>query len=210
MKNPCLAAVVVPALAMALASATAACTNDPTAVLPAGTGNVAGNGYGGSGAGSTNGGGSGGSSDPSSPEDGGSGSTTPPPGNGGDDANAPRPDPEGGPGAGSGGQHDSGSGSGGFGVDGQVPVIDSGVPTGSGPLGSCTNPACGTDGNECGCQATDAQGNTVQLGCQAGGQCACFVNGNQATNAFDENGACSSQQTAEQQLFLQYCVASCN
>ena len=212
MKNPCLAVVAVPALAMAFALATA-CTNDSSGVIPAGSGSVVGgfggsSGGGGGGSSATNGGSSGGNE--SSPADAGSGSSTPPPGNSGDDANAPRPEPEGGAGSGSGGHHDAGSGSGGFGVDGQVPVIDSSVPTGTGPLGSCTNPACGTDGNECGCQATDSNGNNVQLGCQAGGQCACFVNGNQNTNAFDENGACNSQAAAEQQLFLQYCLSSCN
>lgn len=207
MKNPCFAAVAVPALAMAFAFATA-CTNDSTAVIPAGTGSVVGGGeFGGSGGGVSNGGSGGGGGSESPPADGGSGSTTPPPGTGGDDANAPRPDPEGG--AGSGGHVDSGSGSGGSGVDGQVPVIDSGVPT-TGPLGSCSNPACGTDGNECGCQATDSQGNTVQLGCQAGGLCACFVNGNQATNAFDENGVCNVDQQAIAQQFLQNCLSTCN
>ncbi len=209
MKNPCLAVVAVPALAMAFAFATA-CTNDSAAVIPAGTGSVVAGGSYGGGAGSTNGGASSGGGSESSSADAGAGTSTPPPGTGGDDANAPRPDPEGGTGtgSGSGGHPDAGSSSGGFGVDGQVPVIDSGVPTG--PLGSCSNPACGTDGNECGCQATDSQGNNVQLGCQAGGQCACFVNGNQDTNAFDENGACGSQSTAERQLFLQYCLGSCN
>jgi hypothetical protein len=136
--------------------------------------------------------------------DAGSSSNTPPPGTAGDDANAPRPEPEGG--TGSGGHNDAGGGSGG--PDAQVPVIDSGSPT-KGPLGSCGNPACGTDLTECGCQATDSAGNTVQLGCQAGGLCACFVNGAQDTNAFNENGACNSQQATAQQ-FLQYCTASCN
>jgi hypothetical protein len=187
------------------------CTNDPTAVLPAGTGTVIGNGYGGNGgsgggSGATGGGSSGGGESP--PADAGSGSNTPPPGTSGDDANAPRPSPEGG--TGSGGHYDAGgSGSGGFGVDGQVPVIDSGSHGTSGPLGSCGNPLCGTEGTDCGCQATDSNGNMVQLGCQAGGQCACFVNGNQATNAFDENGACNLQQGPVQD-FLQYCTAVCN
>jgi len=207
MKNTCFAAVAVPALAMAFCFATA-CTNEPGAVLPAGTGTVVGGtGYGegsGGSTGSTNGGSGGGTESP--PADAGL-ANTPSPGNGGDDANAPRPGPEGG--TGSGGQHDSGSGSGGFGVDGQVPVIDSGSGV-SGPLGSCTNPACGSDGNECGCQATDSNGNTVQLGCQAGGQCACFVNGNQVTDAFDENGVCSETPLAEAQMFLQYCGGNCD
>lgn len=98
---------------------------------------------------------------------------------------------------------------------GTSPVVDSGPgyfidtstggQTPSGPLGSCTNPACATDGNECGCQATDSQGNTVQLGCQAGGECVCVLNGNVDDNPFDENGACSTSQTTAQQ-FLQYCT----
>jgi len=98
---------------------------------------------------------------------------------------------------------------------GTTPVVDSGLgyfidtstggQTPSGPLGSCTNPACATDGNECGCQATDSQGNTVQLGCQAGGDCVCVLNGNVDDNPFSENGACSTSQTTAQQ-FLQYCT----
>jgi hypothetical protein len=35
------------------------------------------------------------------------------------------------------------------------------------------------------------------------------VNGNQATNAFDENGACNLQQGPVQD-FLQNCTALCN
>jgi hypothetical protein len=77
------------------------------------------------------------------------------------------------------------------------------APTGA--LGSCTNPACATDGNECGCQATDSNGDTVQLGCQAGGECVCVLNGNVDTQPFSENGACgTSQETAQQ--FLQFCT----
>ena len=99
---------------------------------------------------------------------------------------------------------------------GTTPVVDSGLgyfidtstgtgtqPTGA--VGSCTNPACATDGNECGCQATDSNGNTVQIGCQAGGQCVCVQNGNVDTNPFAENGACSTSQATAQQ-FLQYCT----
>ena len=100
-------------------------------------------------------------------------------------------------------------------VDAGVPVVDSGLgyfidtstggsaPTGA--LGSCTNPACATDGNECGCQAIDSSGNAVQLGCQAGGQCVCVQSGTVDTQPFDENGACGASQTAAQQ-FLQYCA----
>lgn len=204
MKNTCLVAVAVPALAMAFCFATA-CTNEPGTELPAGTGTIVGNtGYGGGSGGntgSTNGGSGGGTQSP--PADAGL-QNTPPPGTGDDDANAPRPSPEGG----SGGQQDSGGYH--FGADGQVPTTDSGSTGTSGPLGSCTNPACGSDGNECGCQATDSNGNTVQLGCEAGGLCACFVNGNQVTDAFDENGVCSETPQDEAQMFLQYCGGNCD
>jgi hypothetical protein len=86
-------------------------------------------------------------------------------------------------------------------------TIDAGVPTtppAQGPLGSCGNPACGTDLNECGCQATDSAGNQVQLGCQAGGQCVCVVNGNVDTQPFDENGACADPASTAAQ-FLTNC-----
>jgi hypothetical protein len=114
------------------------------------------------------------------------------------------------------GEWDAGSDSGSWAADtGTSTVVDSGPgyfidtstggQTPSGPLGSCTNPACATDGNECGCQATDSQGNTVQLGCQAGGECVCVLNGNVDDNPFSENGACNTSQTTAQQ-FLQYCT----
>jgi hypothetical protein len=94
--------------------------------------------------------------------------------------------------------------------------VEAGVPTGvdaappttppaQGPLGSCGNPVCGTDLDECGCQATDSNGNTVQMGCQAGGQCICLVNQNPVGNAFDENGACGAQSSTVQQ-FLADCT----
>jgi hypothetical protein len=101
--------------------------------------------------------------------------------------------------AGTGGAVDSGLG---YFID-----TGAGTPKPAGALGSCTNPACATDGNECGCQATDSSGNTVQIGCQAGGQCVCVQNGNVDTNPFDENGACGTSQATAQQ-FLQYCT--CN
>jgi len=87
------------------------------------------------------------------------------------------------------------------GVDAAPPV----TPPSKGPLGSCTNPVCGTDLNECGCQATDSSGNTVQMGCQAGGQCICLVNQNPVGNAFDENGACGAQASTVEQ-FLTDCT----
>jgi hypothetical protein len=85
--------------------------------------------------------------------------------------------------------------------------IDSGStppPSQGGALGTCGNPACATDGNECGCQATDSNGDTVQMGCQAGGECVCVVNQQTTGQPFDENGACSDQQSTAQQ-FIQYC-----
>jgi hypothetical protein len=36
------------------------------------------------------------------------------------------------------------------------------------------------------------------------------VNGNQVTDAVNENGVCSNTPQAEAQMFLQYCLASCN
>jgi hypothetical protein len=84
--------------------------------------------------------------------------------------------------------------------------VDSGTapPPTQGALGTCGNPACGTDGNECGCQATDSNGDTVQMGCQAGGQCICLVNQQQSTNPFDENGACTDQASTASQ-FISNC-----
>ena len=84
--------------------------------------------------------------------------------------------------------------------------FDSGAtpPPTQGALGTCGNPACGTDGNECGCQATDSNGDTVQMGCQAGGQCICLVNQQQSTNPFDENGACTDQASTASQ-FISNC-----
>ena len=85
--------------------------------------------------------------------------------------------------------------------------IDSGStppPAQGGPLGSCGNPACATDGNECGCQATDSNGNTIQMGCQAGGGCICVVDQQTTGQPFDEDGACSDQQATAAQFF-EYC-----
>jgi hypothetical protein len=84
--------------------------------------------------------------------------------------------------------------------------IDSGAtpPPTQGALGTCGNPACGTDGNECGCQATDSNGDTVQMGCQAGGPCICLVNQQQSTNPFDENGACTDPASTASQ-FISNC-----
>jgi hypothetical protein len=89
--------------------------------------------------------------------------------------------------------------------------VDAGPPKGGssggtqGPLGSCTNPICGTDLNECGCQATDSAGNTVQLGCQAGGDCVCLVNQQTDGQPFPENGACNDPPSTVAQ-FLTNCT----
>ena len=82
---------------------------------------------------------------------------------------------------------------------------DSGAPPTQGALGTCGNPACATDGNECGCQATDSNGDTVQMGCQAGGECVCLVNQQTTTQPFDENGACSDQASTASQF-----ITNCN
>ena len=128
---------------------------------------------------------------------------------------------------GGGGGHGGGSGGGNDYDAGPVPGAtdyDSGTPspgkdagsagagkdagTGSGTLGSCGNPICGTDLNQCGCRATDSANNTIEIGCQAGGQCGCFQNGNfvQGT-ANAENGACQSNADVKQR-FLSDCL--CN
>ena len=84
--------------------------------------------------------------------------------------------------------------------------FDAGTPSPTqGPLGSCGNPACATDGNECGCQATDSNGDTVQMGCQAGGECICLVNQQTSTQPFDEDGACSDPSSTASQF-----IANCD
>jgi hypothetical protein len=91
------------------------------------------------------------------------------------------------------------------------PAHDAGGNPNAGPPGSCSNPLCGTDPGQgyCGCTATDANGNQVQLGCQPGGQCGCFVNQNLVDNTVqDENGLCGAGATAQQQFFAQTCT--CN
>lgn len=87
----------------------------------------------------------------------------------------------------------SGSGSG----------VDSGpaVPPISG-TGICSTPACATDGNECGCQATNPDGKTVQMGCQAGGECICLVDEQPAGQTFSEDGACSDQSSMATQFVM--------
>jgi hypothetical protein len=117
------------------------------------------------------------------------------------------PPPSGGPDSGATGTGDSGA------VDsGPGYFIDTGaaheaaVPPPA-PLGSCNNPACATDGTECGCQAIDSLGEQILMGCQAGGQCICLTNMQPQDNPFDENGACNAAPATAQQ-FLQFC--NCN
>jgi hypothetical protein len=181
------------AVALILATTTfAACSAQVATPIPKGDGNVAG--------GMPQGGGEQATPQPEA----GGGTPTPPPSSTGTPSEPP----------------DAGSVTTTGPIDSGSPVVDSGsgyfIDTGtgtgtgtapSGPPGSCTNPLCGTDGAECGCTATDSEGNTVQLGCQAGGECGCFVNQQLDDNPFDENGACSVPSSAQQQ-FLQNCA--CN
>ena len=74
----------------------------------------------------------------------------------------------------------------------------------NGPLGSCGNPLCGTTLSQCGCRATDSANNTIELGCQAGGQCGCFSNGQLVGAASDENGTCGTK-SAVKARFLSDC-----
>jgi len=124
-----------------------------------------------------------------------------------DAASSPPSDDEGGyPSSGSGGSGGSGSGSGGY-------VVDSGGGKGKGgnnppPSQGCLNPACTTDGNECGCTATGSTGNVVALGCLQGGVCGCFDDTKTLqAGLFFDNGACGSAASAAQ-AFAQYC--QCN
>jgi hypothetical protein len=172
---------LVAALAL---SCIAACSAEVATSIPRGDGNVAG----------------GTRETPPAPDAGTSAPSTPPPGNTGSssggsvEAGAPPVTVE----AGSPVTPDAGGGG---------PVVDAGAgtpPPAQGPPGSCSNPLCGTDGNECGCQATDSQGNTVQMGCQAGGECICLVNQQQTDQPFDENGACTDQASTASQF-----IANC-
>jgi hypothetical protein len=124
-----------------------------------------------------------------------------------DDASAPPPENEAGnpsSGSSSGYGSSSGSSSGGY-------VVDSGGGKGKGgnqPSQGCINPACTTDGNECGCTATGSTGNVVALGCLEGGVCGCFDDTKTLqAGVFFDNGACGSAASAAQ-AFVQYC--QCN
>ncbi len=82
-------------------------------------------------------------------------------------------------------------------------AIDSGFPT-EGSAGSCGNPLCFTDGlGDCGCYATDSQGDAVTLGC-SDGACGCFVNQTQTDDDVISAGACDSSSAAVQ-AFLTGC-----
>lgn len=165
-------------------AALCACTNGEATPIPPGDGYVAGGPVGG------------GESTPAPTQEAGS----PAPVNGGwQDASAPAWD--GGatpPGQGTGSGDDAGPPTG---LDAAPPT----APPTQGALGTCGNPLCGTNLNVCGCQATDSSGNTVQMGCQAGGECICLVDQNPVGNAFDENGACSTQASTAA-LFLASCT----
>ena len=177
-------------LVAAAATLLLACSATTGAELPVGDGNVAG-------------GPSTSSSQPSgNTADAGTPPPTQPPPSATVDAGSPPPTSW--PDSGTSGVVDSGHG---YFIDTGVGGYDAGVPPATGPLGSCGNPAGATDLSECGCTATDSAGNTVQLGCQAGGQCGCFVNQQLHDNPFDENGACATEPATAQQ-FLQYCT--CN
>ena len=181
MKTP---PVVVLAFAL---TCVAACSTEVATELPASDGNVAGG------------------IKTSTPEPDAGATSTPPPSNSGGLGTEPgtpvttdagtTPAPE--AGGGSGSTIDSGTG--GTGTPEAAP------PPTQGPLGTCGNPLCGTDTNECGCQATDSAGNTVQMGCQAGGECICLINQQQTDNPFDENGACSDQASTAAQ-FISNCT----
>lgn len=172
-------------LVVALAlSCIAACSAELATPVPQGDGNVAG--------------GTKGTTTP--PDAGTSAPPTPPPGNTGSssgstsvDAGSPPLPFEAGPPV----YPDASAGGGGFDA-GPTPTPPSGA------LGTCGNPACGTDGNECGCQATDSNGDTVQMGCQAGGECICLVDQQTSDQPFDENGACTDQASTASQ-FLANC-----
>jgi hypothetical protein len=168
----------------------AACSAEVGTPIPASDGTVAG-----------------GDPDPAPASDAGKGSAPTPPtsgggsSQGGEDAAPAWPvDPEGATTADAGGDgFDAGS----FPIDSGIGVPETSPPT-SGPLGTCSNPACGTLTNECGCQATDSSGDTVQMGCQAGGECVCLVDQQVTGSPFAENGACGdSTSTAAQ--FLANC-----
>jgi hypothetical protein len=123
-----------------------------------------------------------------------------------DDAAAPPDDEAGYPSSGSSSGNGSGSGSSSGGY-----VVDSGKGKGGNqpsPSQGCINPACTTDGNECGCTATGSTGNVVALGCLQGGVCGCFDDTKTLqAGVFFDNGACGSAASAAQ-AFVQYC--QCN
>jgi hypothetical protein len=193
--------LAVPCLAFVLSSLCVACSSPEKTLLPSAdgwgpAGGVKGNGGSSSSSGS-NGEGAGGGSGSSSGSSAGSTSSGSSSGSSSGPGEGSTSSSSSGAGSGSGGGSADAGGPQGYDAGGPGFFIDSGgtgaTPTPSGPLGSCGNPLCGTDLTECGCQATDSAGNTVQLGCQAGGQCICLINNNANDAPFDENGACNAQ-----------------
>jgi hypothetical protein len=83
-------------------------------------------------------------------------------------------------------------------------AIDSGSPsTTQGNVGSCGNPICAGDGvGDCGCYATDSQGNAVTFGC-SGTDCACFVNQQQSDDDVEVDGVCDSNGATAQAFLIE-------
>jgi hypothetical protein len=94
-------------------------------------------------------------------------------------------------------------------IDASTPHHDAGNDASSptiGPLGSCTNPDCSVQGTDCFCVAHDSNGVEVQLGCESGGACGCFDNGQLDNNSVtNENGACADP-TALRAVFASSCM----
>jgi hypothetical protein len=99
----------------------------------------------------------------------------------------------------------SSSGSGSGSSSGGGYVVDGGGKGKNGPSQGCVNPACTSDGNNCGCTATGSTGNVVALGCLQGGVCGCFDDTKTLqAGVFFDNGACATSASAAQ-AFVQYC-----
>jgi hypothetical protein len=110
------------------------------------------------------------------------------------DASAPPHD------AGGIGIHDAG----GIGIhDAGGSAVEAGTPTGA--LGTCGNPDCFTQGADCFCTATASDGTMIQLGCESGGACGCFDNGQLDNNTVvNEVGTCADP-SAQRALFASTC-----
>jgi len=83
-------------------------------------------------------------------------------------------------------------------------ALDSGPPsTTQGNVGSCGNPICAGDGlGDCGCYATDSQGNAVTIGC-SGTDCACFVNQQQVDDDVQVSDVCDSNGATAQAFSIE-------